>query len=228
MKCNVYLAPKFDGEAVARPVYRIDGNYYDVTTLKPSHYAKWEHEALFGIPVELDREWTTSPILVETTCGGVVIEAMEDGRIALGIPSTKRALESPILQLYPMLLPKLSSPKRGKNYTARSLPPPDPIGCAILEGLVRFGLTLNEYLGRSGVQEGGSKVEFETIIKMWEQRHIRRINRIPEFKEPARYQESNVIILVTDTACNISGTIGRFLHHKEKYEEPLAMIVAKI
>lgn len=226
MTCYVYLAPKFEGLAIEKPVYRINGDYYDVTTLKPSRYPDWEHEALFRIPINLDREWVTTPILVETTCGGVIIETNDDGRFVLGVPSTKKTLESPVLQLYPMLLPDLSSSK--KDFPARSLPDPDSIAYDILEGLIKFGLTLNEYFGRSDVQEGGVKVQFATVIKMWDREHIRRINRIPDFKDPERYRESNVIILVTDTARGISATIGRFSYRKGKYKEAGAMNISKL
>lgn len=206
----IYLAPEVE------PAYWIKGSYYNVTSLQPSSYDRWSEEALFGIPINFNRKWTATPVLVVTTSGGVVVETNAEGRLAVGRPSSKCTMSSPILQLYRIKIPDL----KAETLQARSLTYPNLIGWSILNGLAKYRLSFNEYLGRTPVQEGGDKISFETAAKMWDSRDIRSISKIPTFTRSKRYEECNVIIVVTDQARKRKGTIGKLDIIDGKYQAP--------
>ncbi len=224
MRLYAYLGPKMGNEPLAGPVYRINGRYYDVFTLDESPYAHWENEALFGIPVNVNYQWQSCPVLIETSCGGLVIEARDDGHISIGRPSTKRALDSPITNAYTIILPDLNShPLIGKR-----LPRPDPKTWRLLRNLVEYGITINEYLGITPIREGGKKVTFNTLLDLYDSRQISQINKSPRFSTPEQYDEANVILIVTDIAGEKKASVGRGIDNNTRLSESIPMKVVTI
>lgn len=209
----IYLPPFYEPNLT--PVYVIGDKYYEITTLKRSRYNNWDSQSLFGIKFNPLREWKHRPILVRTRYGGFLLEIPEEGKFQIGHVPVKKALQSPILELYLVNIPQTQ------------LPDPDPITYHLLEDCVAFSLSLEEYLGHYPVQDDGIKAKYSELIELSKKGYMKRYEMIPKFRLQETYDCANVMVIFDFRNNDYRMCVASYDRVSKSYDLPKKMSVER-
>ena len=200
-----------------RPVYSINGIYYDIDTLTTDHYHDRDKHVLFTQSYTPQSGLMRRPLLIETKHGGIIVDTLDDGTFSLGNRKySKTRMNSPMIEVYPMTIPDLTK----EQPIPIKLKHPNLDTWHLLKTLAKFKYSMNEYLGLSDTAETGIKFNYRNLIELHNMGALNDLKFIPSNSDTEFYSKMNILI-IGKTSWGHVGTIAKLHKSGEQFEPAL-------